>query len=31
LLDLRLDAGEIGTAQGHHDFMAVQGGFQRVG
>jgi hypothetical protein len=25
---LCLDAGEVHTAQGHHDFMAVQGGFQ---
>jgi hypothetical protein len=29
LFDLRLDAGEVHTAQGHHDFMAVQGGFER--
>ena len=29
LLDLRLDAGEVHPAQSHHDFMAVQGGFQR--
>src|SRR5262245_16190333 len=29
LLDLRLDTGEVHTAQGHHDVMAVQGGFQR--
>jgi hypothetical protein len=28
LLDLRLNTGEIDTAQGHHGFMAVQGGFQ---
>src|SRR2546426_8080588 len=25
LLDLHLNAGEVHTAQGHHDFMAVQG------
>ena len=29
ILDLRLDAGEVHPAQGHHDFMAVQGGFER--
>src|SRR5262245_3874507 len=29
LLDLRLDAGEVHPAQGHQDFMAVQGGFER--
>jgi hypothetical protein len=28
-LDLRLDAGEVHPAQSHHDFMAVQGGFER--
>jgi len=28
LLHLRLAAEEIHTAQGHHDFMAMQGGFQ---
>ena len=27
-LNLRLDAGEVGTPQRDHDFMAVQGGFQ---
>ena len=31
LLDLRLDAGEVHTTQGHQDFMAVQGGFQGDG
>src|SRR5262245_6593015 len=29
LLDLRLDAGEVGATQGHHDFLAVQSGFER--
>jgi hypothetical protein len=29
ILDLRLDAGEVRTAQGHQDFMAVEGGLQR--
>ena len=29
LLDLCLDAGEVHPAQSHHDFMPVQGGFQR--
>jgi hypothetical protein len=29
LLDLRLDAEEIHTAQRDHDFMAVQAGFER--
>src|SRR5262245_35341001 len=28
LFDLRLDAGEVHTAQGHQHLMAVQGGFQ---
>src|SRR6516165_6880467 len=28
ILDLRLDAGEVHPAQGHHDFMAVHGCFQ---
>src|SRR5262249_4188690 len=27
VLDLRFNAGEVHTAQGDHDFMAVQGGF----
>src|SRR5262249_47992119 len=30
LLDLRLNIGEVPTAQGHQAFMAGQGGFERV-
>src|SRR5262245_63162334 len=29
LFDLRLDAGEVHTTQGHQHLMPVQGGFQR--
>ena len=31
ILDLRLDAGEVHTAQGDQHLMAMQSGFQRVG
>jgi hypothetical protein len=31
LLDLRFDAGEVHPAQGHQDFMTIEGGLQGVG